>query len=74
MKTSITANLVHSIYAECLMHMLSLLNVKKGESSKVFTVHDCFMFSPSLKKTIKRNYTLVLRDLSLENRIEKLYK
>lgn len=85
MKTSITANYVHSIDAECLLSLLTLilnkdpiiLSLNKDNIDwnyfKVFTIHDCFLFPAPLYNLILECYKLVLISLKLNCKIETLF-
>ena len=79
MITSITANVVHSIDAECLKYLISIIiiNSKDTKYNKyltVFTIHDCFMFPAPIHDLIIPIYKNVLINMNLPNRIKQIYK
>jgi DNA-directed RNA polymerase len=71
MTTSITANFIHSIDAECLMYVLATLHHKK---ITCFTIHDCFMVSPKYLSEVINTFKYILYNLKLKDKLKNLYQ
>lgn len=81
MKTSITANFVHSIDASCMMLLMIGVNELRTENItnntkylRVFPIHDCFMFPAPIHNIIKPIFKKCLINLELDKKIIRLYK